>query len=442
VRRFALAIALSFFVPFPAFSQHQGTSNSTSSSSGGSSGSYHGGSSGDGGGGGAAYHSSGSSSGSSGYSGGSGGYSGGSHSSAPSSSSQSGGYSGGGSSSSHSTTNSSSSSSSAVAGNANSSLRGTSSHSNIRLGLSGLETPGVRTGNSASPDTSSHSNIRVGTDGWQLNRRTPDNYATRDLATLPTPGSPDLGRPDLIQDPAWLHQPIRLLLPPQNLDKHTRQEIFAERARAMGLEPSKSSFKGTMASMGDRGARHVSWIARIFGKNAKSTDSATPPVKSELRLCHGKECKVGPIPPKPCAGSNCPSPSTKAICGSGFRGTSGSCQPWGYLENCSYPYTLNSLGHCRVRWAAVDSSYCWQILRELERRKARLDQTMRAQTMACSADSHGTECMKLTQQVNQGLRQVQQLQQQYRMCAAAAGLSLRIDVGAWPFHSWPAVVWP
>jgi hypothetical protein len=440
VRRFALAIALSFFVPFPAFSQHQGTSSSTSSSSGGSSGSYHGGSSGDSGGGGGAYHPSGSSSGSSGYTGGSGGYSGGSHSSAPTGSSQSGGYSGGGSSSSHSTTNSSSSS--AVAGNANSSLRGTSSHSNIRLGLSGLETPGVRPGNSASPDTSSHSNIRVGTNGWQLNRRTPDNYATPDLATLPTPGSPGLGRPDLIQDPAWLHQPIRLLLPPQNLDKHTRQEIFAERARAMGLEPSKSSFNGTMASMGDRGARHVSWIARIFGKNAKSTDSATPPIKSELRLCHGKECKAGPIPPKPCAGSNCPSPSTKAICGSGFRGTSGSCQPWGYLENCSYPYTLNSLGHCRVRWAAVNSSYCWQILGELERRKARLDQTMRAQTIACSADSHGTECMKLTHEVNHGLRQVQQLQQQYRMCAAAAGLSLRIDVGAWPFHSWPVLVWP
>jgi len=441
VRRFALAIALSFFVPFQAFSQHQGTSSS-SSSSGASSGSYHGGSSGDIGGGGGSYHSSGSNSGSSGYSGGSGGYSGGSHSSSPTSSSQSGGYSGGGSSSSHSTTNSSSSSS--VAGNANSSSRGTSSHSNIRVGLSGLEAPGVPTGNSASPDTSSHSNVRVGTNGWQLNRGTPDSFGARDLATLPTPGSPGSGRPDLIQDPAWSHQPIRLVLPPQNLDKHMREEIFAERARAIGLEPNRSSFKGTMASLDDRGARHVSWIARVFGKNKKSTDVTTPPIKSELRVCHGKECKAGSIPPKPCAGSNCPkpSPSTKAICGSGFRGTSGSCQPWGYLENCSYPYAVNSLGHCRVRWASVDSSYCWQILGELRRRKARLDQTRHAQTVACSADSHGSECMKLTQEVNQGLGQIQQLQQQYRMCAAAAGLHPPTDVGAWPFHAWPAVVWP
>jgi hypothetical protein len=439
VRRFALAIALSFLVAFPAFSQHQGTSSSGSSSSGASAGGYHGGSSGDSGGGGGSYHSSGSNSGSSGYSGGSGGYSGGSHSSAPTSSSQSGGYSGGGSSSSHSTTNSSSSSS--VAGNADSSLRGTSSHSNIRVGLSGSETPGMRTGNSASPSTSPHSDIRVGTNDWQLDRRTPGNYGPRDLAMPSSAGSPGLGRPDLTQDPAWLHEPIRLVLPPQNLDKHTRQEIFAERARALGLEPSKSSFN-TIASMGDRGARHVSWMAKIFGKNAKATDSRTPPLKSELRLCHGKECKAGPIAPKPCVGSNCPSPSTKAICGSGFRGASGSCQPWGYLENCSYPYTFNSLGHCRVRWASVDSRYCWQILRELERQKTRLDQIRPAQTMACSADSHGSQCMKLTQEVSQALRQVQELQQQYRMCAAAAGLPLRTDVGAWPFHSWPAVVWP
>jgi hypothetical protein len=190
------------------------------------------------------------------------------------------------------------------------------------VGLSGLEAPGVPTGNSASPDTSSHSNVRVGTNGWQLNRGTPDSFGARDLATLPTPGSPGSGRPDLIQDPAWSHQPIRLVLPPQNLDKHMREEIFAERARAIGLEPNRSSFKGTMASLDDRGARHVSWIARVFGKNAKSTDVTTPPIKSELRVCHGKECKAGSIPPKPCAGSNCPkpSPSTKAICGSGFRG--------------------------------------------------------------------------------------------------------------------------
>ena len=448
MKRFALAIVLSFLVPFLAFPQHQGTSSSSSSSSGGSSGTYHGGSSGYSGGEGGSYHSSGSSSGSSGYGGGSAGYSGGSHSSAPSSSSSSQGHSGSVSSSSHFTTNSSSSSS--VGGNANSSLREPSTHSNVRVGVPGLETAGVRTGNSASHDTSSHSNIRVGTTGGQQNRGTPDNSGTGDLAILPTPGSPGFARPESIEDPAWLHQPIRLVLPPQNLDKHTRQKIFAEHARAVGLEPSKASFNRTMASMGDRESRHVSWIAKIFGKRAQSPDSAMPPIKSELRLCHGKECKAGPIPAKPCAGNNCPKPpstSTRAFCANGFPGTSGSCQPWGYLENCSYPYTINSLGHCRVRWASVGFSYCWQILRELERRKTLLNQARRAQMMACSADPHDSECTKWTQDVNQRLRKIQSLQQQYSMCAAAAGLYLPTDAAAWPydfwpFDSWPSVVWP
>jgi hypothetical protein len=438
VNRFALAIVLSL-APSLAFPQHQGTSSSSSSSSGGSSGSYHGGSSGYSGGGGGSSPSSGSSSGSSGYSGGSRGYSGGAHSSAPSSSSPSGNYSGGVASGSHSTTNSSSSS---AGRSAISSLQDSSSHSSIRVGVSGFETPGVGAGNAAGRDTSSHSNPGVGTTGWQLNRGTPDNSGAGELST---PGSAGLGRPESIQDPTWLHQPIRLVLPPQDLDKHTRQEIFAERARAMGLEPNQSSFHRTTEAMGDREFRHVSWIAKIFGKKAQSPDSATPPTKSELRVCHGKECRAGSIPPKPCAGGNCPKPpstSTEAICASGFRGTSGSCQPWGYLENCSYPYTVHSLGHCRVRWASVDFGYCWQILRELERRKTLLDRVKQAQTMACSADPHDGECMRLTQDVNRGLRQIQQLQQQYRMCAAAAGLHLPADARAWPFHSWPSVVWP
>ena len=432
MKRFALALVLCFLVCCLASAQ-KGTSNSSSSSSGSSTSGY--------GGGGGTYHSSGSGSGSSGYSGGSAGYSGGSHSSS-SSSSHSGGYSGNGSSGPHSTTNSPSSASSG--GNSHSSSRDTSSHSNLGVGASGSNPRGSGTGNSVTRDNSSHSNIRLGTTGWELNRGHSGSGFGRPK-TLPTPGPQGLGRPDSVQDPAWLHQPIHVSLPPENLDKHTRQQIFAERVRAIGLEPSKSSFKSAMASIGDQESKRVNWIGKLFGDKPKSPNPSKPPEQSQLRPCKGKECKEIPIPPKPCVGAKCPKqPGTtaKTVCSTGFPGANGSCQPWGYMENCTYPYNLGSLGHCHIRWASVHSSYCWQILRELSLQQKIMQETRLSQTRACSVAPQSPECAKLTQDLDQALARIQQLQQQYRMCAAATGRSAPTDMNPWSFNSWPSVLWP
>jgi hypothetical protein len=435
VRRFALAVVLSFLVPFLAFTQHQSTSSSSSSSSGnsgGSSGGYSGGSSGGYSGGGGSSHSSGSSGGSSsgGYSGGShssgssgssaGGYSGGSHSSSSGSSgaSHSGGYSGGSSSSSHSGTYSPSTSSS-------NSGRENSSRSNIRV-TSVQDFHGSASGSAGSVRGGGTSNI-----------------VFQSLPTKPLPGA---GRPDSIQDADWIHQPFRISLPPESADKHTRQQVFADRAREIGLEPNKSSYKNAIASLDGNRSRHPSWVGKLFGEKPRPTKTASV---SEMRPCKGADCGKNP-PPKPCVGPKCPKPGpppkpqpppVRPVCYNGYSNAGGTCQPWGYFENCSYPYTYNSMGSCRVHWAAVDSSYCGQILRELERQQALLQQLRFAQTATCSNAPQGAECSRLTQQLNDAVAHIQQLQQQYRMCTAAAGL-YGPSPNVWPRNYWPTVVWP
>lgn len=303
---------------------------------------------------------------------------------------------------------------------------------------SGAEAPGPSTGDSRTRSNPAYSTIRVGTSGWEVSRGSAAASSAAGLNTLRTTGS--VGRPDSTQDPAWVRQPIHVALPPAYLDKRARQQIFAERVREIGLEPNRSAYKSRISSL-DPEARRMSWVRKIFGE--KPSKSTHPP-KSELRPCKAKECRPVPVPPKPCVGSKCPKEpptSTKAVCTNGFPAANGSCQPWGYMENCSYPYTASSLGQCRVHWASVDSSYCWQISQELGRQQRLLEQTRVAQDTACATASQSLECVQLTQRLNDELARIQQLQQQYRMCAVAVRGYLPLG-NAWSFTSWPSVLWP
>jgi hypothetical protein len=428
VKRSALAVGLLLSVSWLASAQHQGTSSSSSSSSGGSASGSSGGSSGGygGGGGGGSSHSTGSSGGSSGYGGGSssGGYSGGSHSSSIGSSSPShaGGYFGGPSSGSHSSAYSPPSPNSS--GNAHNGGRENTSHSNIRV----IVTQDARRPNSATAGT--------------LRGAGTSNITFQSVPTKTLPGS---APPDSIQDEAWMPQPFHIALPPENLDKQTRQQMFAARVREVGLEPSKSSYKNTIASV-DGQNRHASWVGKLFGEK---TNKTKPNVASQLRPCLGKECKPT-RPPKPCVGPKCQKPvptPVAGVCTIGYRGPNGACQPWGYFERCSYPYGVNSLSRCRVQWASVDSSYCRQILEELYQQRLLLQKTKFAQAMACSTAPQDLECASLTLQLKGILGRTQQLEQQYQMCSAAAGVYASGPTRIWPpgslpSNSWPQVVWP
>ena len=246
-----------------------------------------------------------------------------------------------------------------------------------------------------------------------------------------------------------MHQPFQIQLPRGDLDKKSLAHVVAIQGREVGLEPNKSAYKEKLASLGGPESRHVSWVRRLFGEKPKAPKSGAPP-KSELRPCTGKECKPVPVPPKPCVGSKCPkpqpppkavAPTVGGVCTSGYMGSNGGCQPWGYFRDCTYYGSAHPF-YCRIQWASVNPSYCLQILRELDRQQMQLQQARFAQASTCSTAPQSPDCVRLTQRLNEIMGQIQQLQQQYRMCTAAAGLYVPPPTGSRFPNSWPPHIWP
>lgn len=421
VKPLALAVVLSFLVSFLAFSQHQGSSSSSSSSSGGGSSAGSSASSG-----GRSFHSSGSGGGGSqGYSGGShssassgtnsGGYSGASHSSTSTNSSHSGGNSAG-SSRSHSNGYSPVSDAS---GNVHDGLRDNSPHSNT--GTSNIQELG------GGSDASSH----------------PGGVSSILFRTVPSKALPGSGRPDSMNDESWIHQPFQIVVPPETSDKKSLARLLFERAREAGLEPNKSAYKEAMASLSEADSHHVSWVGKLFGERSKASRETG---ESQLRNCKDAECRKRPSP-NPCVGPKCsksPSPPRAGtVCAAGYVGANGSCQPWGYIRDCTYRDLNLPTGDCRISWASVDSGYCRRILEEIRHQQTRLQPTRLAQGMACSTAPQSSGCASLTQDLDQGLARLQQLQQQYRMCSMAAGMNASLPfVGPRSVSSWPVVAGP
>lgn len=441
--RFALAVVLALSVPYFASAQHHSeggsrpsSSGSSASSSSGSSGGYSGGSS----------HSSGSS--------GSGGYSGGSsHSS--SSSSSGGSHSSGAASSSHSGGASSGSTSSSARSGGYSSNSPSSTYS-PSSGSSGNARNGSR-------DNSLHSNIRISTTrDIPISNAAPSGSSPGSgmsgitMRSLPTRGLPGSGRPDSIQDEAWMHQQFQIQLPQGSVDKKFLAHTVTEQGREVGIEPNKSAYKEKLASLGGPESRHVSWVGKLFGEKPKPI-KGTP--VSELRACKGEECGKNP-PPKPCVGPKCPKPGPPPkpqppavghLCYNGYSNTGGTCQPWGYFRDCTYNRSYyggynvpgSPWGYCRVQWASVNSSYCSRILQEIQHQKMVLQQTGVSQGTACSTGPQSPGCSKVTQQLNDAQARIQQLQQQYQICTAAAGVRGSPSAsGPWSLNPWPSVVWP
>jgi hypothetical protein len=246
------------------------------------------------------------------------------------------------------------------------------------------------------------------------------------MQSFPTKGLPGSGRLDSIEDKAWMHQPFHIQLPPENLDKKSLQQIFTERGQEVGLEPNKSAYKERLASFIGSESHHVSWVGKLFGEKPKSTKEN--PI-SQLRACKGENCGKNPRP-KPCVGPKCPKPGPPnplpppvgGVCTTGYRSANGACKPWGYFKDCTYYVVDSRPGYCRVHWASVDSSYCWEILQEIRHQEMLLQQARLAQGAACSTASRSSDCAKLTEQINAGMSRIQQLQRQYQMCSAAARL--------------------
>lgn len=396
--RCAVTVLLVFSFPSLIFAQHRGEGGASSgSSSGGSSGGYSGGYSGGSSGGGYSGSSSGSSShsSSSSGSGSSGGYSGsssgGSQSSASSGASRSGGYSASGSSSSRS-------SSSSSAENSHSSGR---SGGELPSSNSRNWTTVIRTGSrssTSSEQTPARSNVRVG-DGVE----TPGNGASQQ------------GGLRAVSDAPWMHEVPSVSLPVGNLAKMRGNQEFASKLEAVGLEPSKSAYKGTISSINRATEeRRPSWIARLFGAKSQPVQSAA------LRPCPAGQCKPT-LPPKPCAGPNCPKPKPTpsptpltGICTNGYD-AGGYCAPWGYVQSCEGR-------NCNVRYSSVDAGYCDRILDEINREKASLKQLEDQQRTACSGGAQDPQCGLLTQSVQAATQSLQQYRMQYQMCRMAAHL--------------------
>ena len=383
--RIALAVVLAISIPFLAYAQHHpggggsvpsggGSSSGSSSSSGGG---FSGGSS--------ASHSSNSSSGSSGsYSGGSrGGSSSGASAGAGSNGSSSANHPG------HTNTGSVNSSNSQPSGGRN------SANSNIRIGNP--------TGEGARGNTN-YSHVFVGTNSH--------------------PGSVNSG--SNATGEVWMHASPRLDPAPVGLDKSQRAIFFSEQMRAMGLETSKSAYHDKLASIGVVETHRPNWLARMFG--AKATPSKQQAIADIRKPCNGPQCRPWP-PPKPCKGPNCkpvnpPAPPPKpvsGICSSGFPNANGLCQPWGYVGNCRWDYTLQTRG-CLVNYASFDPGYCSLLLQRIQSEQAALTQLTMQKTMTCSNDPQGKACFDLSQRVRDDEVRLQSLQRQYQMCRTGAHL--------------------
>ncbi len=399
--RFALAFVLSLAVP-AAYAQKGGSSPSAadnSSHSGGSSG-YSGSSSSSGGSSsysGGSSHSSGSSgsSSSSSYSGGS---SGGSHSSEPSSPS----HSGGGSAGSHS---GGSSSSSGSGGGSHSGSTDHSPRSNIRTGTTGSEYR-----NNTSNGTQSGSKGGTSVVESVHGSREYSNYA----GTQRT----------------WVRGSANFNMLANESGRQLTKKEFDAKLRAAGLETSKAAYDKKVAA-GGADVRQPSWLAKLFGAKPHPTTQAA---SSQLRPCLLKEC--GHPQPKPCLGKNCPQPTPKPaprpiqsefVCSRGFLSASGTCQPWGYADECSRStfdpygqYRLTPRSQCGVHLtASVDSSSCLRILDRLNQEKNKLSQLQLQQGAACN-DPKSQQCSDANEGANKTAQDVQSLSEQYQICRAAA----------------------
>ena len=414
MKRFALAVVLSFSITHFAIAQHHdgGSSSSSSSSSGSSSGG------GNSGGGGGASHSSSSSSGGGGYSGSgggsghssSGGASGGSHSSGGGSS-HSGGFSpshGGSGSNPHS-------------GGGNG-----SAHSNVRSSSSVEHVGGATRSSGNRTNVISSVGLQPGVHG-----------AASDSLTKPVPPGQQ-----------WMQQPFVLDLPTRpDLNKALSKHEFDSKLLGVGLEPNKSAYREKLAAFGgvQQQSHRSNWIARMFGSKPPATKQAVP----QLRPCTAKECKPIPVPPKPCVGPKCPKPTPTPIptpitgvCTSGHD-VNGYCMPWGYIDRC------NSFGdNCNLRFSRVNVDYCWRILREIRRQQARQNQMRVKQQSVCSTNPQNQECAQAEQDLQNATASIAQLQRQYQLCQTATGWTSdpSSSLGSadpfdwqveWQYSSWP-----
>jgi len=412
VKRFALAVVLSFSITHFAIAQHHDGGSSSPSSSSPSSSSSSSGSSGGGGGG--SSHSSSSSSGG-GYSGSgggsghssSGGSSGGSHSSGGGSSHS------GGLSPSHAGSDS----------NPHSGGGNGSAHSNVRSSTSSVEHVGGATRSSGNrSNISSSVGLQLGAHG----------AASDSLVKQVPPGQ------------QWMHQPFVLDLPTRpDLNKALSKHEFDSKLLGVGLEPNKSAYREKLAAFGGMPQQdhRPNWIARMFGAKPSATKQALP----QLRPCLAKECKPIPVPPKPCVGPKCPKPTPTPIptpitgvC-TGGHDVNGYCLPWGYIDRC------NSFGgNCNLRFSRVNVDYCWRILREIRRQQALQNQMRVKQQSVCSTNPQNQECAQAEQDLQNSTTSIVQLQRQYQLCQTATGWSSdpssslgTSDPFEWQYSSWP-----
>lgn len=394
--RIALAVVLAITVPFLASAQHHPGSGGPAPSSGGAS---SGGSSSPGGG-----FSSGSS----------GGYSGASSASHSSSSSSgsSGNYSGGSRGDSSSRANA-----------------GTSPNGSSSANHSGHTYTGTVSSSSSQPSgarNSANSNIRIGNPTSEGARGNADlsrqfYVGTNSRAGSVTSGSNTAGD-------VWMHASPRLNPAPSGLDKSQRAIFFAEQMRAMGIETSKSAYHDKLASIGVVEPHRPNWFARMFG--AKAAPSKQQAVADIRKPCNGPQCRPWP-PPKPCKGPNCkpvnppppvnPPKPVSGICSSGFPNANGICQPWGYVGNCRWDYTLQTTG-CFINYASFDPGYCSLLLQRIQSEQAALTQLTMQKNMACSNDPQSTACFDLSQRVRDDEVRLESLQRQYQMCRSGAHL--------------------
>lgn len=399
MKRFALAVVLSFSISHFAVAQHHsggGSSSSSSSSSGGSSsaGGYSGGSSGGYSGG--SSHSSGSSGGG-GYSGGSshssgssGGYSGGSHSAGGSGSSVGGSsHSGGGS---HSNAGSGHSGGSSNAGNSHFGYGNSSARTNMRSGTNSVE----HVGNFSGP---SQTGGPIGS--------TADRLSTFRQATA--------------SGDAWMYKSFTLDISAKNLNKAVAHREFDGKLQGVGLESSKSAYREKVGAIGInfKEGHRPNWIARMFGAKTTAPKQSVSP---QLRPCLNKECKPVPVPPKPCVGKKCPVPTpppiptpSTGVCTNGYDAY-GYCAPWGYVDRCS-----TQSDYCYVRFARVNRNYCGRILQQIRREQASYLQVEQTQQSSCAAGPQSQECAQASQKLQQLGNDIFQLQHQYQLCQTATG---------------------
>jgi len=336
-----------------------------------------------------------SSSSSSGGSGGGGGYSGGgSHSSGASSSGGGGARSGGSSSGSSSSGGSRSTGS---AGPNNSGAHSGSAHSTT--------TPG-----------SPQSNMRTGNAGSE--RWSSANSGSN--------GGPAFSRPTSqvvpIQQQQWILEALRLNTTSANLKSDLPNGKIDAQLKGFGVAPNKAAYREQVNKLDavDISQKQPGWFAKhILGKQDKQQVALSP----TPRPCPGEECKPIVLPPKPCVGKNCkptpppvnpPPPPVSGICLSGIPTRTGGCAPWGYFDRCGR-------GTCYLQLAAVDSSYCDNILNRIRREEASTISLEAQQRLVCSSDPQSPACVSSSQELQQTHTRIDQLRRQYQMCLMSTG---------------------